>query len=446
MYTKIFKKENELNSFLLSFLGFVIIGLIPFLFADKLSVINEDSVFSFVLVFMNMIVLLFNIVLLKTKDDIKMMLIAALFFRFVLFVWDIFLGDVLAFPIHVSDAGSYSSDAASFYLSGQMSVDLGGFYSKFIGLCVYNLYGIQPAIVRFLNIMFSITSIHLVVKTLKNLNVANRVIKIVAFLMAFLPFYAIYSVSFCRESVIIFLCAVSLYYFIGFYKNNKFSKIACAFIAALLSCMLHSGTLFLIIGYVFFLMFYKRNTEKFQISVKSAFIFGGFFCVFIWLYNHFSGELFYKFGNASNVQDVLNKSESVAIGGSKYNAGFNISNPVLNFIVNTPIKMIYFLFSPMPWDWRGLNDIVSFLCSSLVYGYLIFAAVKSLKNKNNKNRNIVIFCLVLIFFATVIFGWGVSNAGTAIRHRDKLICIVMVMFACSQDANKCGDIKLNRYR
>src|SRR5690606_28485051 len=58
--------------------------------------------------------------------------------------------------------------------------------------------------------------------------------------------------------------------------------------------------------------------------------------------------------------------EIFAEGGSVYLASFSGLSGIAALLV-APLKMFYFLFSPLPLDWRGGGDIVSFLFDSTVY-------------------------------------------------------------------------------
>jgi len=52
-----------------------------------------------------------------------------------------------------------------------------------------------------------------------------------------------------------------------------------------------------------------------------------------------------------------------------------------------------------------------------------------------KNKNTIIVVLLIVIIGLVVFAWGVSNAGTALRHRDKFIGLFILLLALvSNDA------------
>ena len=161
-------------------------------------------------------------------------------------------------------------------------------------------------------------------------------------------------------------------------------------------------------------------------------------------YISFGDYLLEKFTNVgiSSIGELVEISERTGRGGSGYKAGLSISNPILDFIVNTPIRVAYFGLSPMPWNWRGIGDILAFGFSSLYYligFYYVYKAYKHKKEKDNK-WNLMMACFIIILLGYVVFSWGVSNAGTAMRHRDKFLPIYIVMLStgieCSNNVLK----------
>jgi hypothetical protein len=61
--------------------------------------------------------------------------------------------------------------------------------------------------------------------------------------------------------------------------------------------------------------------------------------------------------------------------------------------------------------------------------YVIFNR-KALGNR----RALYIGLLLALVGALIIFGIGVSNAGTAVRHRQKLIAVFLILLAITKDA------------
>ncbi len=97
-----------------------------------------------------------------------------------------------------------------------------------------------------------------------------------------------------------------------------------------------------------------------------------------------------------------------------------------------PLRMIYFLFSPFPWDIRSSHHIIG-LFDGVLYLYLTLLIWRGRYAifKNLVARWILGIVLVVI----LTFAMGVGNFGTGIRHRAKVavpvIALAMAGFAAS---------------
>src|SRR5699024_4234411 len=90
----------------------------------------------------------------------------------------------------------------------------------------------------------------------------------------------------------------------------------------------------------------------------------------------------------------------------------------------------------LPWDWRSFSDIFAFMFSRLFYIITIFFGIRSLNIKNTDYKNLNIALLIMAVVNMIFFSWGVSNSGTALRHREKYIAIYMLLLAISKNRKK----------
>ena len=98
-----------------------------------------------------------------------------------------------------------------------------------------------------------------------------------------------------------------------------------------------------------------------------------------------------------------------------------------------PLFMFYFLYSPTPNMIRGMLDIVTLALNSSIYLYITFVGLityKNVKSKlSQKEKKIVKSLLIGVVFTIAVFSVGTRNAGTAMRHRDKILPFLIVIFA-----------------
>jgi hypothetical protein len=100
--------------------------------------------------------------------------------------------------------------------------------------------------------------------------------------------------------------------------------------------------------------------------------------------------------------------------------------------------MFYFVAAPLPWNWRGLSDIIAFCFSSTIFLYAYIRAYQEIRwSESSDHKTMIVICSILALSSALIFAWGVSNAGTAVRHREKFMAVYIILIAL------CND---NRYR
>nr|WP_316046727.1 hypothetical protein [Planococcus glaciei] len=88
------------------------------------------------------------------------------------------------------------------------------------------------------------------------------------------------------------------------------------------------------------------------------------------------------------------------------------------------------MFSPLPLDWRGMGDIVSFFFDSSVYLFLVGATIFGLVKSDMPIRN-KIFILLFLIVTVFVYSYGTQAAGTAMRHRNKIIPLLLITFTMS---------------
>lgn len=89
------------------------------------------------------------------------------------------------------------------------------------------------------------------------------------------------------------------------------------------------------------------------------------------------------------------------------------------FIFWTIIRGIYFWISPTIFDWNSIKDILGVLLDVIPLVYIVFLICKR-KPYEYVNKQYVAGIIILILY-TLVYAWGVRNAGGAIRHRNMLM-------------------------
>lgn len=301
----------------------------------------------------------------------------------------------------------------------------------FIGLfrMVFSFVGTNRLFGQFIVVLFSIAGLTAITFAIDKIRI-SVVSKVRAItLLCSLPNFAILSSVFLRESIVMMFVAVSFLFFFNYYLGGSFVNLIICFASIASGMIFHAGVVGLMIGYLIVLFLHRKGTEVNSLSLQNTVLTGLFGFSMLVLYVRFRVVFFTKLLSIYDLSGIANTSTA---GGSSYAAYVGNSNSIANIIIYTVPRCVYFLFSPFPWQFRGLPDIIAFCFSGLYYLYVIALSLKYIIHSANKNRVFVINLLIILFCAVFVFAWGVSSTGTAARHRDKLIPIFAVLHAfCS---------------
>ena len=101
-------------------------------------------------------------------------------------------------------------------------------------------------------------------------------------------------------------------------------------------------------------------------------------------------------------------------------------NSYTEALYKAPLRSLYFVFAPFPWDVKNTKHLIGLL-DSFFYMYLVYLIFSNIKNIW-RDRCLRIILVILISFIFV-YGVGVGNFGTGIRHRSKFVIIFILLAA-----------------
>ncbi|MBQ8538697.1 MAG: glycosyltransferase family 39 protein [Ruminococcus sp.] len=366
------------------------------------------------------------------------MLVFSFFIRIFLLLWDVYARDIFILPNSEADAVWYHKIAVSFAFQGRADiVDLTD-YSYYVGL-LYKAIGVQKVTVEFLHVFVTMWSMVLIYKIVCKFEIDAKTRKMAMAFVCFLPNLMIISTVFLQESVIAFFAIASLYLYTVWWTENKTIYFIFALLASAASAFLHTGGAVMAISFVVTYMLIGNKERELRITGSKLFL--GVVLIFglLFVMSTFGDTLFGKIGGELSAESITsNVGKTDRISDSDYSVGIKGLPPAVDIIVNSPVRVISFIFAPLPWMWRGVSDIVAFFGSALFYIYVFVLVIKALKAGKGKNKpdNIWGFFIVLVItwlIASLMFGWGVSNTGTALRHREKFTYICVVLFAVAKE-------------
>ncbi|GHU75261.1 hypothetical protein AGMMS49992_18860 [Clostridia bacterium] len=363
----------------------------------------------------------------KNRREYQIVIIGY-FLRLLLLFWDRELSKIFILPGSGGDSEGFHHVALD--LANGFSGIYGGYYTLIISY-IYRLFGAERVVAQYINVLLGMTTVVILYNIMDLLDISYETRVAALAFACLLPNFAIMNSVLLRESIIILLIAFSIYHFIIWFISSSIFHFILAILFVLGASVFHSGAIAPLFAYTACAMFFRRKEDKFRVSVNTIFLFLLFWGMFTFIQQRYNDLFLGRFSNIESISDVVNIEE--ARGDSGYNVGIDTNNSIYALIVNTPIRMFYFIASPLPWQWRGINDIIAFFFSALFYFYCYILAFKYLLNKDYANKNIIILLLFLTISSMFVFAWGVSNVGTALRHRDKFIVQYILMYAICRD-------------
>lgn len=338
---------------------------------------------------------------------------------------------------------------------------------------VYSFFGDDGRFMaQLINVLLSYGTLLVLYRAMVMLNVSTKLQKRALLVLAFMPVLLCFSGVLLREAICEFFVALSMYYMVLWYVKGGMKYLVAAFGSVLVSMMMHAGCIGVLVGYLFAVLKGRgvpRRTSSYEI-LGSVFVLAAVSVVVLSNNTLFLG----KFTDSMEGEtSYLDQDLAFNVGGSSYLLWLEGRSTVVGLLF-APLRMFYLLFSPVPWDWRGLMDVVVFMVDSIVYILLMISILQPIPTHHPRHfgrirrtgrqipypspRPIVPHqsrmeggvmsgdllryeklrrCLVYsIVFTVFIFALGTSNSGTAIRHRSKIIPIVVLAYSVSVDLRK----------
>ena len=294
----------------------------------------------------------------------------------------------------------------------------------------YSLFGRSMLMSQAISLFVGMGSIFfgwLLAKKIWNDHTANKV----GWTMALFPSLILYSVLFLREVYVCFFLIVAIFGIVNWFKKNNLISLVLAVIGFIGATVLH-GAMF--VGFLIFITFVGVTVSKkffkslihYKINMKMVFIFI-LFIIGLQFFVTSKIKIPYigSFDNFTN-PETLKRQTSVSNTGEAAWPEWTKINSNIEIIYKAPIRSLYFVFSPFPWDVKKSGHLVGML-DGILYLYLVFLILINLKViwRNPTLRMVLIILLAYIF----VFSFGVGNFGTGIRHRSKLVIMFIFLAA-----------------
>lgn len=357
----------------------------------------------------------------------------ALAIKLLILIWDVNFMHIFALPNSEGDAVGYNAVASSYAFGNRSSLYEWDYFPFYVGQ-IYKLFGIQRCIFEFINVYCSIISIILVYSITKYIHLDKQCQFTSVALLCILPNYHCVTTILLQESIVSFGLILSLFFYVKWWRHNHYAYFFLACITSLLVAYLHIGGSVTAFVFIATLPFVKNKYRSIIINTANIVMFIVVAFSVLYILNTKGSTLLKKTGGEISVESISehSKVKLLETTSASYDVGMETSGSIASMLIYSPFRMIMFLASPLPWKWRGLADMMSFCGSSIFYLYIMLcvkqAILVSTKTPLKSLFYVLLGCFLLSAF---MFGWGVSNAGTALRHREKFTALYTVFLAVS---------------
>lgn len=302
------------------------------------------------------------------------------------------------------------------------------FISWLIGI-PYSLFGRSELMAQSISLFFGMGGIYLAWLLAKEIWGDQIAIK-VGWTIALFPSVTLYSVLILREVYIVFFLLLALYGVATWIKTYSLKSIFISIIGFVGAVFFHGGLMvgaliFLTIVGVTSILKILESLVKLKINLK-FFIICFFFIVVLQLYftNQLSVPYLGTFEDSINTSNIQNRTDNATRGTASWPEWTTI-NSTIEIFYKGPLRSVYLVFAPFPWDVNEIRHLIGML-DGFLYIYLSYLILCNFKVILNDP---ILRIFLLLFLAYIfVFGIGVGNFGTGIRHRSKFV-IIMILLA-----------------
>lgn len=301
-------------------------------------------------------------------------------------------------------------------------------YSWVIGL-IYFIFDRCPLLIQSLNVFFGSLIVYLTAAISREF-FNTRVMVFSSWVACIFPTLLLYSAITMREVAVVFNFALSVLYFARWLKNNRNYVLIKSMLFLFISGLFHTGILLLLTVPLLFWLY--RSVGEFLRLRMGTFIFNiftGILVLGLIAIPFITGMGMEKVGDITRVIDaeyIGARHEIQARDRAAYLTGLDI-NTWSDLVIAVPLKTIYFLFAPFPWDISAPIDLLG-MVDGLIYLGLTLVGLKGVLHVRKQHGKFIFWGLMFILaIGIIIFSMGTGNYGTAIRHRAKFAFLLIAI-------------------
>ena len=363
---------------------------------------------------------------------------------------------VLALPDSQFDAIRFEQVAWMWARDGECIEDFttGSLLYSWIGSCVYVVVGRSALVLQLLNAFVGALIVVVAAKTTELLASRGRYAVFVGWALALHPSLILYSAITMREVAVVFCFVVSVHWLTKWAVERSYRYAVWAILWVVISQLFHTGMVaatVMVVGVVMYITVSEHwrrigrihiEVRDARIAVASLMVIGGLAGVgaLAILKGYGLDKLQRLTEVGANFVDVLGQwQKHVARGRASYLDSLQ-PDSWIDVVVQTPVRLVYFLGAPFAWMVDGIGDVWGLLDGTFLMVLCGLLVVHSIRGGVWRKREYWTVAMVVVV-GIVGFAVVTSNYGTAFRHRAKFVSTLFVLYAWAMSHRRSRRIR-----
>ena len=390
--------------------------------------------------------LLYLFLVSRCQRELKKIVLVAFFLRAALALVQAF---AFSLPDSAMDAVYFEDTAwqmAELWRQGEIvPLVTGADFYPYILSFFYALFGRSQLIMQSVNVLCGSLTVYFTASAAREL--FNRQASIIAgWLSCCFPVLLLYSVITMREAMLVALLSAGFWYLCRYLRTQRVLFAIVSVFLIFLAGLFHSGITILVIGPLLLLaargMRYLLNL---QVSSFIMFFIAGFLLLSV-LYIPLSQgrgvEYLGSIDKLTQAETYQDKHHWVSQQRAGYLPDLQMTD-IQDVIRAIPAKLLYFMYAPLPWQVENMGDLLAAF-DGLLFLLMTISIIPGLREINRSyGRWTVITVILMLGLGLLVYAMGSGNYGQAIRHRNKL-SVIFIMLASFQLNYMIGHIKAKR--
>lgn len=316
------------------------------------------------------------------------------------------------------------NDVATWRAMKAQNFDIGWGMFYFVGI-IYYIFGANILLAQSICGVIGACLAPMIYYCSKQIYNNDRVAKVAALLVTFIPAFIIWTSQLLKDGLIVFLLLVVMTVVIQLQKKFSFAALFILILSLIGILSLRSYIFYMVVFSVVGSFFVGSGSSGRAIARNVAFVLIlGLTLTYLGVIRNAGSEL----GRYSSLQEIQHvRGALVDTADSGYGEDLDVSTPI-GALTAIPVGFTYLMLAPFPWQAQKINQILilpeMFLWWAFI-PFLIAGIWYTLKNRLITAIPILVFTLML----TIAYSIFQGNVGMAYRQRTQIQIFLFIFIA-----------------